>query len=101
VDVTVAKISASDLPAQRWLPTWRKLAPERETDPATFSAEMAWLAPGLKPKPAFWQLSIEEQAAALDERFPLGYDERPRHNHGLIASWTLCNEIPPGGIFKA
>ncbi len=71
-DVTLANISASGLPTQRWLPIWRKLAPERETDPATFSAEMARLAPGLKPTPAFWQLSVEAQAAALDKRFPLG-----------------------------
>jgi len=32
---------------------------------------MARLAPGFKPKPAFWQLSIEAQAGALDKRFPL------------------------------
>jgi len=33
---------------------------------------MARLAPGFRPTQAFWRLSLEAQAAALDERFPLG-----------------------------
>src|SRR5712692_8714147 len=69
--------NVGDAPVQKvttgpWLPLWTKLAPKINDDPTTFHEEMARLAPGFRPTQAFWRLSLEAQAAALDERFPLG-----------------------------
>lgn len=54
-----------------WLPVWRVLAPKVESEPGTFWDEIGRLAPGFKPAVAFWKLSLEAQAAALDEKYPL------------------------------